>query len=141
MYRFLIVLVLAGLMVACTDQGDSASDQPLGSAASVGAAGSGGAEASAGASGASAGSASAPCGESFGPLAELDVTTVSELGDLPNEVQPTIEACESVDDWIAGAQQVVADEIDPDTAVFLLRINCEDLSLARTLICEELASS
>ena len=108
---------------------------PLDSAASAGAA------ESAGASGVGAGSASAACGESFGPLAEMEITSVSELGDLPEEVQPTIEACESVADWVAGAQQVVANEIDPDTAAFLLRINCNDLSLARTLICEELASS
>ncbi len=101
----------------------------------------GGAAESAGASGSSAGTASAACGDSFGPLAELDITSVSELGDLPNEVQPTVEACESVADWVAGAQQVVANEIDPDTAAFLLAINCEDLSLARTAICEELASS
>jgi hypothetical protein len=135
MLRILIVFALAVVLVGCTGQGGGASGQPVDSASG------GGAAESAGASGSSAGTASAACGDSFGPLAELDITSVSELGDLPNEVQPTVEACESVADWVAGAQQVVANEIDPDTAAFLLAINCEDLSLARTAICEELASS
>ena len=135
MFRYLIVLVLAGLLAACTTQGDGATDGAAGSSASAGA------PSSAGASGSATGTASAACSEAFAPLAELEVTSMSELGDLQEEVQPTVEACESVADWIAGAQEVVEGEVRPGTADLLLRIACNDLSLARTPICEELASS
>lgn len=123
------VLALAGLLVACSAQGD-------GRAASNGPAAS--TTASADASAAVSGSASAACAEAFAPLAEMGITSVSELGDLQEEVQPTIEACESVADWMAGAQAVVEEEVRPGTADLLLRIGCEDLSLAGVPICEEL---
>jgi hypothetical protein len=53
-------------------------------------------------------------------------------------VQPTVEGCETVADWIAGAQQLVHDEVNPNTAALLLRIQCEDQSLADTPICNEI---
>lgn len=139
MSRFLIGLTLVGLLVACDNQGNvetSGAAEPSGSAAVPASA-----DASAGASGAASGSASAACEESFAALAEMEITSISELGDLAEEVQPTIESCESVADWVAGAQQVVEEEIDPDTAAFLLSMNCNDPALANTAICEELASS
>jgi hypothetical protein len=139
MSRFLVALTLVGLLVACDNQGDvetSGASQPTGSAGAPASAG-----ASAGASGGASGNASAACEESFAPLAEMEISSMSDLGDLAEEVQPTIESCESVADWVAGAQQVVEEEIDPDTAAFLLRINCEDPALTNTAICEELASS
>ncbi len=108
MYRPLIVLALAGLLVACTTQGDGATDPPDGSAA-----------ASAGASGAALAGPSATCEEAFAPLVEAEVEALSDLGNLPNEVEPTIESCESVADWIAGAQQLVEDEIRPGGAALL----------------------
>lgn len=135
MFRYLIVLVLAGLLAACASQGDGATNGAAGASASAGA------PSSAGASGGATGTASAACSEAFAPLAELEISSMSELGDLQDEVQPTVEACESVADWIAGAQEVIEDEVRPGTADFLLRVACDDLSLARTPICEELASS
>ena len=44
-------------------------------------------------------------------------------------------------DWIAGAQQVVDDEINPSTAELLLGIQCNDPTLSNTPVCEELAAS
>jgi hypothetical protein len=130
MFRPLIVLALAGLLVACTTQGDSTSAQPTGSGASTGA------EASAAASGGAV-TASAACEEAFAPVADLGLTTTSELGDLGEEVAATIEGCESVADWVAGAQQVIDGEVRPATARILLSIGCSDLSLSRTPICQE----
>jgi len=135
MYRFVIVLALAGLLVACTTQSDGSSAGPLGSA------GTSAAPASAGASGGGTGTTTAACEEAFGEVAALDVDSVSDLGDFPNEVQPTIEGCESVADWVAGAGQALGIEVNPNTAALLLDINCADPSLADTAICEELASS
>jgi hypothetical protein len=129
MKRYASVMALAGLLAACSGQGGGgdASTAPAASTA-----------ASAASSEAASGTASAACTEAFAPLAELGITSTSELGDLQEEVQPTIESCESVADWIAGAQTVVADEVRPGTADLLLRIQCEDLSLGNTAICEEL---
>ena len=135
MYRFLTVLVLAGLLVACTDQGDGQSDASLDSAPTSTAA------ASAAGSGAASSRASAACVESFAALGEMDVASLSDLGDLEAEVQPTVEACESVADWVAAAQDVIGEEVNPNTAAFLLQIHCADLSLGDTSICEELAAS
>jgi hypothetical protein len=129
MYRLIILLAVAGLLVACDAARGPAADGSPGTAGSFDAAGAGAAPVA---------SASAACNESFGPLAEMEVGALSDLGDLPNEVGPTIEACESIADWTAGAQQLFDDEINPNTVRFLLQINCNDLSLANTPICEEL---
>lgn len=132
MTKLVMIVGLVGL-VGCTTQGDGdTTTESDGTAASVVA------SASAGASGEASGTASAACAEAFAPLAEQEITSTSELGDLAEEVQPTIEACESVADWIAGAQDVVEEEVRPGTADLLLRIQCENPSLSNTLICEEL---
>lgn len=135
MLRFLTVLALAGLLVACTGQGEGTTDQPTASAVSAPT------TASPDASDAAGSSASAECTDSFAALADTGATSITELGDLPDEVAPTIESCESVDEWIAAAQETIGDEFNPNTAELLLRMNCDDLSLANSTICRELASS
>lgn len=135
MHRLMSVVALAALLVGCTGQETAQSDEPTtGSAAAS-------ADAPGGDAGSPSGEASAACAEAFAPIAELEVTSLSDLGDVPDEVQPTIASCESVADWIAGAQTVIDGEISPNTAAFLLRMNCEEQALASTPICEELASS
>ena len=124
MLRFLILVALAGLLAACTTQGDGQTDQPPDSSAS-------------GSAPAANDEPSAACAEAFAPLAELELTSTSDLGELA-EVELTVESCESVADWMAGAQQVVANEVRPGAADLLLRIRCEAGSLSRTPICQEL---
>ena len=73
-----------------------------------------------GSSGESAGAGSpateptAACAEAFAPIADLDISALSDLGDHKAEVAPTIQGCESVADWIAGAQPVIDVEINPE---------------------------
>ena len=132
MLRSLIVLTLAALLVACTGQGDgTAGDSPattLSPPVSSPAGSTGG------------GTASAECTDSFAAIEELEIESVTDLGGL-EEVEATIESCESVDEWVAAAEQVIGDDINPNTAALLLRMNCGQPSLSNTLICEELASS
>jgi hypothetical protein len=130
MNRFLTGLALVSLLAACSTQGGG-STEPLGSAP-VG---------SSGASGAATGTASAACSEAFAPLADQEIASLSDLGDLTEELQPTIEACESVADWVAGAQEVVPEEVNPNTARLLLGIQCNDPSLSSAPVCEDLTSS
>jgi hypothetical protein len=127
MSRFIIALALAGLSAACATQGDGETDQALGSPAVE----------SEGASGV----ASAACEEAFAPLADMELESLSDLGDLQAEVEPTIESCESVADWIAAAQPLFEEEVNPNTAATLLRIGCGTPSMSNAPICEELASS
>jgi hypothetical protein len=131
MYRIFIVLVLAGALVACTNTGDSETDAADGSMAMG----------SPAMSGAAMGTASPECEEAFAPIAEMEVESTSDLGDLEAELQPTLENCESVDDWIAGADQAVEDDVNPSTAELLLGIQCNDPTLSDTSVCEEIASS
>lgn len=130
MKRVLTALALVGLLAACSAQGD-------GSTESTAPAASTGASAAASDAGAT-GTASAACAEAFAPLAEMGISSISELGDLAAEVQPTVEACESVADWMAAADEVIEGEVNPGPSDFLLRVQCDDLSLANTPICEEL---
>jgi hypothetical protein len=130
MFRNLFVLVVIGLLAACTTQGDGAADETLEITPSMAAEGSGPAM----------GTASAACEESFAPLADMDISDTSQLADLQEEVQPTVEACESVADWIAGAQQALGIEVSAGGADFLLRLQCEDTALTDAPICEELAA-
>jgi hypothetical protein len=126
----LIALTIAILLVACTEQGGAGSEGPAGSSGT-----------SAAESGGTSSSPSAACHEAFAPLADMEIESLSDLGDLQAEVEPTIQTCESVADWIAGAQQVVDDDINPNTVALLLNILCADQSLDDTRICEEIASS
>jgi hypothetical protein len=130
MKRLLTGLALVSLLAACSNQG-SGSNEPLGS----------GLLGSAGASGAATGTASAACSEAFAPLAGMEIASLSDLGDLQDELQPTFDGCESVADWMAGAQEVVADEVKPGTARLLLGIQCNDPTLSNSPVCEDLASS
>ncbi len=132
MNRILFVLVVVGLLAACTSPGDGGSGQPASSTGTE----------SADAAGAAPAGGSAACNEAFASLAEMEIARLSELGDLADEVNPTIESCESIADWVASAGQVVDGEVNPNTARFLLAINCSaEQSLAATPICQEIASS
>ena len=128
--RTILVLAVAGLLAACTAPGDGANNASV--AASPGAASASGA-----ASGAAVGEPSPACAEAFAPMAEMELESTSDLGELA-EVEATVESCESVADWMAGAQQVVENEVRPGAAELLLRIRCESGSLSSTPICEEL---
>jgi hypothetical protein len=128
MFRNLFVLVIIGLLAACTTQGDGATDGTLEPDASM-------AQESGTATG-----ASAACEESFAPLAEMEISETSDLSDVPDDVQPTVEACESVADWIAGAQAALGIEVSAGGADFLLRFQCEDQSVSGAPICEELSA-
>jgi len=130
MKRTLIGLTLVSLLAACSTQGGGASE-PLGSNALEPAA----------SSGTALGEPSAACAEAFAPLAGMEIASLSDLGDLQDDLQPTFDGCESVADWMAGAQQVVADEVKPGTARLLLGIQCNDPSLSNSPVCEDLASS
>jgi hypothetical protein len=124
MKRIVIVPALAFLLVACANQGGGGSVEPEGSAA-----------------GTAEGTANAPspaCAEAFAPIAEQNLSSLSELGDLQAELQPTVESCESVADWVAGASQALGIDANPNTAAMLLESACTDQSLSRTAICEEL---
>jgi hypothetical protein len=135
MFRLLTVLTLAGMLVACTDQGEPATDQPSPSPVSSPLTG------SPDASDAADGSASSECTEAFGGIEDAGATSITDLGDLREEVEPTIEACQSLEEWVAAAQEVIADDINPNTAALLLRMNCGSPSMANTPLCQELASS
>ena len=127
MHRLIVLVALAGLLAACSTQGGGPTDQsPSASAAD-----------SSGAARTADGEPSAACAEAFAPLAEMELTSTSDLGELA-EVEATVESCESVADWMAGAQQVVENEVRPGAADLLLRIRCEAGSLSGTPICEEL---
>lgn len=137
MFRFFTALILVGVLGACSTQDGASTDQSLDANPSTDTATS--ADAS-GAAGSSAGEPSEACVGAFSPLAEMGLESTSDLGDLA-EVEATVERCESIADWIAGAQQVVEGEVSPGGAELLLRIRCESPSLSDTVICEELASS
>ncbi len=135
MFRLLVVVAVAGLMAACTGQGDQPTDQSTGSPVSTPISG------SPDASGATGAGASPECTESFSGVADTGASSITELGDLGEEVEATIEACESLDEWVAAAEEVIGDDINPNTAALLLRMNCGSPSMANTPLCQELASS
>ena len=91
-------LALIGLLSACTSGGGGQNDEstePLASTPASSDAASSGV--------ASGGEASPECAEAFAPLAEMELTSTSDLGDLP-EVDATIEKAMAIDD-----QPVVVD--------------------------------
>ena len=127
MRRFLTLVALAGLLAACSTQGDGQTNQSPSSSAPD----------TSGSARTATDEPTAACAAAFAPLAEMELTSTSDLGELA-EVDLTIASCESVADWMAGAQQVVDNEVRPGAADLLLRIRCEAGSLSGTPICEEL---
>ena len=143
MSRNFITIALIGLLAACSAQGDGTSTETS-DAAEPSTAATGSASPSAGASDAGstgpAGETSAACGEAFSALAAEEVTSLSDLADLEG-AEATIEQCESVADWMAGAGELIGEEVNPSTAQLLLEIRCELPALADTAVCEEVAAS
>ena len=110
MKRTMIVLAIAGLLVACTDQGGAGSGRAS-RLIGRGAAESGGAASDPSA----AATRHSPRSQRWRSV--LCPTSATSRA----EVEPTIQSCESVADWIAGAQQVVDDDINPNTVALLLK--------------------
>lgn len=138
MSRNLYALALVGLLAACSAQGDATTDTSTGAAPSTAASASAGA--SDGATDGTVGTPSAACGEAFAALGDQEVTSLSDLADLEG-VEATIEQCESVADWSAGAQELIGEEVNPSTVRLLLDIRCELPALADSAVCEDVASS
>ena len=130
MNRYLIALALVGLLAACTAAGNGTSEPPVGSGSSTAATGSEPASTA----------ASAACSEAFAPIAELGAGSLSDLGDLA-EVEATVDGCESVADWTAGAEEALGSEVNPNAARLLLNIRCADPAHADAPVCEDLAAS
>jgi hypothetical protein len=132
MRRTVIGFLLVGLLAACTSGGSGQNDESADPVASAPA------SSDAASSGVVAGGEASPeCTEAFAPLAEMELSSTSDLGDLP-EVDATVEACASLADWTAGAQGVVEEEINPNVVEMLLGIRCNTPDLANTPVCEEL---
>jgi hypothetical protein len=139
MSRNIIIIAIIGLLAACTTQGDGEpTDTSTGAAPSTAAVAS--ADASADSTDAVAGTVSAACADAFAAVAEQDVSSLSAMGDLP-EVEATIEQCESIADWTAGAAEVLGEEVNPATVQLLLDIRCQVPALGDTAVCEEVAAS
>jgi hypothetical protein len=131
--RRTIVILFATLLVACTSQGTSsgaASDASAPASAAMSEAG----------AAQPAGEASPACTEAFAPIAELGLESASDLGDL-DEVTATVESCESVADWTAGASAAIGAEVRPGTVELLLGIRCSDPGLSSTAVCQEVNSN
>lgn len=139
----IVALALAGLLAACSTQGDTTTDtstEAAPSAAAPSTAASASAGASDGATDGTAGTPSAACGEAFAGLGDEEVTSLSDLADLEG-VEATVQQCESIADWSAGAQELIGQEVNPSTVQLLLEIRCELPALADSAVCEEVASS
>lgn len=128
MSRNLVLVALIGLLAACSAQGGTSNGGS-----------SDGAAPSTVASG-SANTASAACGEAFATLGAQEVTSLSDLAELEG-VDATIEQCDSIADWSAGAQSLIGEEVNPSTVQLLLEIRCKLPSLADSAVCEEVAAS
>ena len=137
MYRILGMLVVVAVLAACGQGGGATTDASAVSSPATSPSGSAMATDDMGGTG----TASPECSDSFSGIEEMEVTSITELGDLPEEVQPTIENCESLDEWVAAAEQALGDEVNPSTASLLLGLNCGDPSVANTPLCRELASN
>jgi hypothetical protein len=138
MSRNLYALALVGLLAACSAQGDDTTDTSTEAAPSTAASASAGA--SDNTTDGTAGTPSAACDEAFAALGDQEVTSLSDLADLEG-VEATIEPCESVADWSAGARELIGEEVNPSTVQLLLEIRCELPALADSAVCEEVASS
>ena len=137
--NLIIIVALIGLLAACSTQGDGeTADTSMDAAPSVVASAS--ADASAGSSEGATGTASAACADAFAAVADQDVSSLSAMADLP-EVEATIQQCESIADWMAGASDVIGEEVNPSTAQLLLDIRCQLPALGNTAVCEEVAAS
>jgi hypothetical protein len=156
MFRFLLAIAMAALLAACEGLGEEKTAEPSlageGGVASPPAIPSPSPEATfdvepsvpaspdvSPGSGTGTGTAET-CDDAWARLAGQNLSSTSELAELTDEVEATIAACETVAEWVDGAQTVV-DDIDTSSAEFFLRMRCEEQALSDTPLCEELMSS
>jgi len=138
--RYLLTLLLAGALAACTGTAtsDPTSDASLDLfSAAPSAAMSEDMDASHDMS--SDDATAMDCEGAFDDLAAEDVDSITDLASLTDDLDDTIEACESVDEWTSQAEQAMPDVDLTDVEMFLAA-RCEESTLVDSSLCEELAS-
>lgn len=138
--RYLIAVLVMGLLAACDLGAATPSAEPLPSLASADAtmddrASDGHADPTADAS---SDGMSAACADAW---AEVDTTGIESLADLEMaaaEVEVTIEACESLQAWADEAQQALPEIHGMDLEAWLFARCATDERFAGTAVCEEM---
>jgi hypothetical protein len=137
--RFLtapLLAVLAALLLAACDVGATTpSEQPIPTLQS-----SGDATASAAASDDDDDGSAMSCEDAFAALDIAEISSMSDLESIGDELDETIEACGSVEDWQSAIADVVP-ELDTSEAEQFLRDRCAeaDDEIAESRICQEVA--
>jgi flagellin-like hook-associated protein FlgL len=143
--RFLTAILLAGLLAACAGAGDASPSEveslPDLFSPSIEESAEESADASPDASmdATSDGAMAMDCADAFDELAAEDVDSLSDLTAVTDELDDTIEACDSVEEWLDEAEQRLPD-VDLTGAESFLEARCEEAELSDSLLCAELTS-
>lgn len=127
--RFVISVAMAGLLAACSLGATTPSENSL---PPIG-------ESSSGASASESAMTSAACVAAFDSLS-VDPTSLGSLDAVVDELDSTISACATVDDWEAAAESALPGLDLSDPQEFLAARCAENATLSTSLICAEVAS-
>lgn len=132
--KFLTVLALAGLLAGCSLGATTPSGNPLPTISASTAA----------SASASAGMGESPtamsCSEAFANIDTAAIVAMGRLDAVSDQLDTTIAACASADEWETAAESALAGLDISDPQAFIAARCAEASTLASTPICSEVGS-
>jgi hypothetical protein len=130
--RFLTLAALVGLLAACNAGATTPSEQPLPTQAAS-------TEPMTSPS-ASASAAAMSCDDAFASVDLSGVTTADDLTAAKAQLDTTIAACPSINDWTAALTKVAPD-VPITAALAFLQEECNDPAVSDTALCVQVPTS
>ncbi len=132
--KFLIVLVLAGLLTACSIGAGTPSENPLATSG----------ESTAASASASASMEESPtamsCSEAFANIDAAGIVAMGRLDAVSDQLDKTIAACSTADEWESAAEGALAGLDISDPQAFIAARCAEATSLVGAAICSDVGS-
>lgn len=137
--RYLIAVLMMGLLAACDLGATTPTQEPLPSV-EMSAEESDDADESAEASADESEAAAMTCEEAWAEIDVTDVGTLEDLESISTQLDVTIENCESLDEWLDQAEDTIPTVDTADIESWAAERCSESDTLSESPICEEIDS-
>jgi len=130
--RFLTLAALVGLLTACNAGATTPSEQPLPTQAAS--------TVPVMSASASASAAGMSCDDAFAAIDLGSATSSDDLTSMKDQVDTTIAACPSINDWTAALAKVAPDLPITDALAFLQQ-ECTDPAVSSSALCVQVPTA
>ena len=139
--RFLLAILIVGVLAACNAGASTPTENPLPTLEPTASqAGTDTSTDEMASHSANPSPTAMSCDEAFSQLTSSDISSVSDLTALTDELDDTVANCPSLDDWRTAAEDALPN-LDLSGVESFLQARCLDADwLSDTVLCQELAS-